>query len=68
MQCVEDKKRLLTELDNSKRGPDVIWYEKMRRFWGGVAYCSFYGLAEIIKFWSWVFSVKILRSSRDPDL
>jgi hypothetical protein len=72
MQCVENKEQLFNHLDNSRRVPeiikDVIWYEKIRRLWGGVAYCSFSALSELIKFVSWIFGVKILRSSRDPEL
>lgn len=68
MECFENTEQLFNRLDNSKRGPDVFWYERMRRLWGGVAYISFYGLSELIKLVSCVFGVKILRSSRDPDL
>jgi hypothetical protein len=67
MQCFENTEELFNRLDNSKRGPDVLWYERMRRVWGGVAFCSLYGLSELVKLVSWVFGVKVLRSSRDPD-
>lgn len=67
MQCYENTEELFNQLDNSKRGPDVIWYERMRRIWGGVAFYSLYSLSELVKLASWVFGVKILRSSRDPD-
>lgn len=68
MECVESTEELFNRLDNSKRGPDVFWYERMRRLWGGVAYVSLYSLSELIKLVSWVFGVRILRNSREPDL
>ncbi len=68
IQCYENTEELFNRLDNSKRGPDVFWYERMRRIWGGVAFYSFYGLSELIKLASWVFGVRILRSGRNPDL
>ena len=68
MQCVEDSERLNNMLDNSKRGPDVFWYERMRRVWGGVAFVSFQALAQLINLVSWIFGVRILRSSKDIDL
>jgi hypothetical protein len=67
MQCIESSQELFNHLDNSKRGADVFWYERMRRLWGGVAFFSFYGISETIKLVSWIFGVKILRSSNDPD-
>jgi hypothetical protein len=68
MECVENTEQLFNRLDNSKRGPDVFWYERMRRLWGGVAFFSFYSLSEMIKLVSWIFGVRILRSSKYPDL
>jgi hypothetical protein len=69
MQCYQNtSEEFSNRLDNSKRGPDVFWYERMRRLWGGVAFYSFYGLSELIKLTSWIFGVRILRSSREPDL
>ena len=67
MQCYENTEELFNRLDNSKRGPDVFWYERMRQIWGGVAFYTLYGLSELIKFTSTIFGVKILRSSRQPD-
>lgn len=64
----EDPEQLNNHLDNSKRGADVLWYERMRRLWGGVAYIAFGILGEIIKAISWLFGVKILRSSRDQEV
>lgn len=68
MHCVEDTQQLFNHLENSKRGPDVLWYERMRRIWGGIAFISLYSLSEIVRLTSWIFGVNILRSSRDPDL
>jgi hypothetical protein len=68
MHCYENTEELFNRLDNSKRGPDVFWYERMRRIWGGVAFYSLYSLSELVKVVSWIFGVRILRSSRDPDL
>lgn len=67
MQCYEDSQQLFNHLDNSKRGPDVFWYERMRRLWGGVAFISFYSISEVVNLFSSVFGIRILRSSRDPD-
>lgn len=67
MECYEDSEQLFNHLDNSKRGPDVFWYERMRRIWGGVAFFSFYSISEAVKLFSSVFGVRILRSSSDPD-
>ena len=64
----EDPQQLNNHLDNSKRGADVLWYERMRRLWGGVAYVAFGILGEVIKTLSWLFGVKILRSSRDQEV
>ncbi len=68
MQCYEDTEQLFNLLDNTKRGPDVFWYERMRRIWGGIAFYSLFTLSELVKLTSGVFGVKILRSSKNPDL
>ncbi len=60
----KDPQELNNCLDNSQRGG----YEGMRRLWGGIAYIAFGILGEIIKAISWLFGVKILRSSRDLDI
>jgi hypothetical protein len=67
MQCHENPNELLKHLDNSERGPDVFWYERMRRIWGKAAFYSFYGLSKLIKLISNIFGVRVLRSSREPD-
>jgi len=64
----ENSEKLFNLLDNAKRGPDIFWYERMRRIWGTVAFYSLYNLSELIKLISWIFGVKILRSSQEPDL
>ncbi len=68
MQRYDDTQQLFDRLDNSKRGPDVLWYERMRRIWGKVTFASIYSLSVVVKFISWALGVRILRSSKDPDL
>lgn len=68
MQCYEDAQALFNHLDNSKRGPDVFWYERTRRVWGGIGFSFFWCLSKMVKFISSTFGVKILRSSKAPDL
>jgi pimeloyl-ACP methyl ester carboxylesterase len=68
MQRTEDTQQLFNHLDNSKRGPDVFWYEKMHRCWGKTVFFFLYGLSKAVKFISAVFRIKILRSSTDPYL
>lgn len=68
MQIHEDKEKLFDLLDNSKRGPEVVWYEKTRRLWGGVAFVSFTIIAKVIKAISSFFGLRILRSSKNPNL
>jgi hypothetical protein len=60
--------QLLHRLDNSSRGADIFWYEKVRRFWSRIAFYFFFGLSEIVKLISMIFGVKILRSSKRADL
>lgn len=67
MQSCEDGQKLFDHLDNSKRGIDVYWYERMRRFWGGAAYFSFYSISWILNVITAVSGLKILRRSNDPD-
>jgi hypothetical protein len=68
IECCENPEQLFNRLDNSKRGFDVFWHERMRRLWGRIAFYSLYGLSELVKLTSWVFGVKVLRSSINPDL
>lgn len=68
MYRYENPQDLYDHLDNSKRGPDVLWYERMRKIWGKAADYSFLGIQEIIKFFSKLFGVKVMRSSSDPQL
>ncbi len=67
MQVYEDTQELFNRLDNSMRGPDVLWYERMRQIWGRVAYISLFSLKELVSWFSWVLGIKTLRSSRDPN-
>lgn len=67
MKCYDNTAELFDQLDNSKRGTEILWYETNRRFWGWIAHYSLHGIQEMIKLVSWVFGVKILRSSRDPE-
>jgi len=68
MESIEDTERLFNLLDNSKRGADVLWYERMRRIWGGVAFVSIFAISQLFRLTSWIFGVRILRSSKHPDL
>ena len=67
MQLYENTEELFNHLDNTKRGPDVFWYERMRYLSGGVAFIAFRALAELIKFTSAMLGVRLLRSSVDPN-
>lgn len=67
-ECVEDTQRLFKCLNNAERGPEVVWYENMRRIWGGVAFYGIYGLSKLINLLSKTLGVRVLRSSRVPDL
>lgn len=67
MQVHEDTQVLFEHLDNSLRGPAVVWYEQMRQIWGRVAYISLFSFKELVTWVSWVLGVKILRSSRDLE-
>ncbi len=51
-------------LDNEHRGPAVFWYEKMRRYWGPTVFWLLLGLREVIKFFSALSGIQILRSSK----
>ncbi len=68
IKICEETEELFNHLDNSKRGADVFWYERMRRLWGRVAFLSFSCLSVAIKGFSRVFGIRILRSSTQPDL
>lgn len=67
MECIEDSEQLFNHLDNCKRGPDVFWYERMRRIWGSVVFYSFYSLSGALNLFSYAFGVKVLRSSSDSS-
>ncbi|MBI2810921.1 MAG: hypothetical protein HYX67_08850 [Candidatus Melainabacteria bacterium] len=66
MQRYESAEELNKHLDNSQRGADVLWYERMRTIWGNVAFYSLFSLSELVKLVSWMFAVKVLRRSNDP--
>lgn len=68
MDCVEDEGRLFNLLDNTKRGADVYWYEKIRLVWGKAAFMAIYTISKLIALISWFFGVQILRSSKDPSI
>jgi hypothetical protein len=63
----ENPQELFQQLDNTQRGPDVLWYERMRSLSGGVAFVVFRALFEMVKFVSGLLGVRLLRSSRDPN-
>lgn len=67
MQLFETPDQLNERLDNSRRGPEIAWYEKMRSFSGGIAFFVLKLVAEFIKFLSSLLGIRILRSSRDPS-
>lgn len=63
----EDTTRLNELLDNSQRGPTVIWREKMRVLAGSIALVFFRALAKFLDFLSALLGVRILRSSRESS-
>ena len=65
---IEDLQKIWDQLDNSKRGPDVLWWEGTRRLLSGINFYAIKALAMVIRFVSWIFCIKILRSSRDNGL
>jgi hypothetical protein len=67
MQIIENPQELFNHLDNSKRGPDVLWYERMRRIWGGAAFYTLYIFSEFTKLITGIFGIRVLRSSKYPD-
>jgi hypothetical protein len=68
MECVEGAERLFSALDNSRRGPEVLWYETKRILWGNMAFAAIFALSKMVALASWLFGVRILRSSKEPDL
>ena len=62
---VISKQELFDHLDNSRRGPEVLWYERVRRIWGRFLYAFIYGSHAIVKGFGKIFGIKILRSSSD---
>ncbi len=67
MKTHENSKYISDQLDNSKRGYVVFWYERMRRCFGTAAYYSFVSVSTVFKIFSAIFGIKMLRSSADPD-
>jgi hypothetical protein len=63
---IEDQQELSNHLDNTKRGPEVLWYERMRQVWGKLVYAYFFLINIILKGFGKIFGVTILRSSQDP--
>lgn len=68
MRGVENAEELFNHLDNSKRGMDIYWYEQTRQLWGHIAYATFSFIYQAIQWFSWIFGIKILRSSKYPEL
>lgn len=67
MRCIENTKELFEQLDNSERGIDILWYEKMRRLWGTVAFYTIRIFARFIHSVSHLLEIKILRRSSDTS-
>jgi hypothetical protein len=67
IQRYENNEEFFNHLDNTKRGPDVLWYERMRSLSGRVAFVTFSILADFVRFMSGLLGVKVLRSSGDPQ-
>jgi hypothetical protein len=67
MQSCKNQAQLFQQLDNSKRGMDVYWYEKMRLLWGRAAYYLFYSTSCALHVVTTVTGLKILRRSTDLD-
>ncbi|HEY2811620.1 MAG TPA: hypothetical protein VGJ00_09565 [Rhabdochlamydiaceae bacterium] len=65
MQCVKNPQELFKQLDNSKRGAEVLWYERMRQIWGRVAHFLLSILHTLLTAIKKLLAIKILRSSQD---
>jgi hypothetical protein len=61
----ENTEELFNHLDNTKRGDTVLYYEKMRSLTSRVAFFSLTLFSKLVKLFSNLLGVKILRSSRD---
>ena len=55
---------LLEHLDNTKRGPEVIWYERMRTSIGRLAYIYLLFVQTILRGCEHIFGITLLRTSR----
>lgn len=62
-----DHRELNNHLDNSKRGAEVIWYERMRLIWGRIAYAYIFVVYIIITVVQKLFGFQFLRSSRESQ-
>jgi len=60
---VTSKQELFDHLDNTRRGPEVLWYERVRRIWGRFLYGFIYCSQAIVKGFGKIFGIQILRSS-----
>jgi hypothetical protein len=60
-----DPAQLNNHLDNSKRGPEVLWYERMRLIWGKIVYGYLFVMYAIVKAVQKLFGFHFLRSSQD---
>ena len=65
MQCIKDPHLLFAHLDNSRRGEEVIWYERMRQVWGRIVYVYLYFVYLLLIGCSKVLGVNLLRSSKN---
>lgn len=61
---VDSPEDLLEVLDNTKRGPEAIWYEKMRTSFGRFAYFYLLFVHTILKGCEHIFGITLLRTSR----
>ena len=67
MQSFKNQTHLFQHLDNSKRGLNVYWYEKMRLLWGRAAYGLFYSISCALHVVTTLTGLRILRRSTDLD-
>jgi hypothetical protein len=61
---IDSQKELSNHLDNSKRGAEVVWHERMRLIWGKILHVYFYFIYAILKGFGKLFGITILRSSK----
>jgi hypothetical protein len=61
---IDSPEELLEHLDNTKRGQEVIWYEKMRTSIGRVTYIYLLFVQMILMGCERIFGITLLRTSR----